>query len=167
MFAAKFRQIRFGLSHPRATVGYPLAPRVPEPGYRGRVVVETERCVGCGGCAEVCPARCIRITDLDHETRVIHRMLDRCIQCGRCEEACVYGAVRMAADWETGTPDRGDLRVEQRLFMAACDRCGRCYEPLHPLDRLTAVGHREDEPWRCDVETVAAGAVPGPDATAR
>lgn len=155
MIGAKIRQLRFGLRNPRATVGYPLAPRAPEPGYRGRVVVETARCVGCGGCAEVCPARCIRITDLDDETRVIHRMLDRCLGCGRCEEACVYGAVRLVADWENGTPVRSDLVIEQRLFMAACDRCGRCYEPLHPLDRLSSVGMREDEPWRC--EPVAGG----------
>ena len=157
MIGAKFRQVRFGLRNPRATVGYPLAPRAPEAGYRGRVVVETARCVGCGGCAEVCPTRCIRMTDLDAETRVINRMLDRCIACGRCEEACVYGAVKLVADWENGTPVRGDLNIEQRLFMAACDRCGRCYEPMHPLDRLSAVGMREDEPWRCELEPEAAG----------
>jgi len=146
MFGAKLRQIRFGLRNPRATVAYPLGPKEPEKGYRGRVAVTTEHCVGCGGCADVCPSRCILITDLDTTTRVMRRFLDRCVQCGRCEEACSYDAVRMVADWETGTPDRHDLFIEQTLFMGVCDRCGRCYIPAHPLDRLNRVGTRMDEP---------------------
>jgi hydrogenase-4 component H len=146
MFGAKLRQITFGLRNPRATVGYPLAPKSPEPGYRGRVAVDTDKCIGCGGCADVCPARCILITDLGPATRIIRRHLDRCIQCGRCEDACGYDAVHMVADWETGTPDRRDLLIEQRLHMGVCDRCGRCYVPAHPLDQLVSVEMRVDEP---------------------
>jgi formate hydrogenlyase subunit 6/NADH:ubiquinone oxidoreductase subunit I len=146
MLGAKLRQIAFGLGHPRVTVGYPLAPLAPDPGYRGHVTVDTERCVGCGGCAEVCPSRCVLMTDLDESTRVIRRHLDRCLLCGRCEEACAYDAVHLVADWETGTPDRGDLLIEQRLFMGVCDRCGRCYVPIHQLDRVKGVGFRADEP---------------------
>ena len=146
MLASKLRQLAFGLRNPRATVGYPLAPLAPDPGFRGRVVVDTAACVGCGGCADVCPSRCILITDLDDATRVIRRYLDRCVLCGRCEDACVYGAVWLAPDWELGTPDRRDLFIEQRLFMASCERCGRCYVPMHPLDHLACVGPRTDEP---------------------
>jgi len=146
MLGAKLRQIAFGLGNRRATVGYPLAPLAPEPGYRGWVTVDTERCVGCGGCADVCPARCILITDFDATTRVMRRYLDRCILCGRCEEACAYDAVHLVSDWEQGTPDRRDLLIEQRLFMGTCDRCGRCTVPAHPLDARGPVGMRVDEP---------------------
>jgi formate hydrogenlyase subunit 6/NADH:ubiquinone oxidoreductase subunit I len=156
MIGAKLRQIAFGLGQPRVTVGYPLAALEPDPHYRGRVTVDTDRCVGCAGCADVCPARCIRITDLSPMRRVIRRHLDRCILCGRCEEACAYDAVHVVADWETGTTDRGDLLIEQNLFMGVCDRCGRCYEPLHPLDTLDRAGMRADEP-----ELVAAARAHG------
>ena len=142
MLAAKLRQVFFGLGTPRATVGYPLAPLAPEPAFRGRVTVETERCVGCGGCAEVCPARCVRIADPGPERRVLRRELDRCLLCGRCAEACAYDAVHLVADWETGTPDRRDLVIEQDLFMGVCARCGRCYVPFHPLDRPVTPGLR-------------------------
>ena len=146
MLRAKLRQIVFALRSGRATVGYPLAPLAPEPRYRGHVQVVAGRCVGCGGCAEVCPARCILVTDRGRERRVMRRLLDRCIQCGRCEEACAYDAVHLVPDWETGTPDRADLVITQDLFMGVCDRCGRCYEPFHPLDPPAAPGPRRDEP---------------------
>jgi formate hydrogenlyase subunit 6/NADH:ubiquinone oxidoreductase subunit I len=80
-----------------------LAPAAPDPAYRGRVTVVTAHCVGCGGCAVVCPARCILITDVDSRTRVIRRLLDRCLACGRCEDACAYDAVRVVADFEITT----------------------------------------------------------------
>ena len=146
MLAAKLRQIAFGLATPSVTVGYPLAPAVPDPAYRGRVTVDTAHCVGCGGCAVVCPARCILITDVSPTTRIIRRHLDRCLACGRCEDACAYDAIHLAADWEIATADRRDLMIEQTLFMGVCDRCGRCYEPAHPLDRLDHVGLMLDEP---------------------
>ena len=163
MLGSKLRQLRFGLGHPRATVGYPLAPLAPDPGFRGRVTVETDRCIGCGACADVCPARCVLITDLDAATRVIRRHLDRCIQCGRCEEACAYDAVHLVADWESGTSDRRDLLIEQRLYMGVCDRCGRCSVPAHPLDRPAMIGMRVDEPELL-AGTGTAGAAPDPTA---
>jgi ferredoxin len=140
MLTSKWRQVGFGLGTPSATLGYPLQPLSPDPHYRGRVVVDTDRCVGCGGCALVCPARCITVEDPSRDVRVIRRHLGRCILCGRCADACAYEAVRLEADWETGTPDRQDLEVEQRLYMGVCDRCGRCYVPAHPLDRLIETG---------------------------
>jgi len=146
MLGAKLRQIAFGMRTPSVTVGYPLAPAAPDPAYRGRVTVQTEHCVGCGGCAVVCPARCILITDVDERTRIIRRYLDRCLACGRCEDACAYDAIHVVADFEIATGRRADLFIEQTLFMGVCDRCGRCYEPAHPLDRPDAVGWLADEP---------------------
>ncbi len=148
MLGAKLRQLVFGLKSPRATVAYPLAPLPADEGYRGHVTVDTERCIGCGGCADVCPARCVLITDLDAGRRVIRRLLDRCIQCGRCQDACAYDAVHLVPDYETATADRRDLVIEQTLFMGVCDRCGRCYVPFHPLDAPVPAGMRADADGR-------------------
>jgi ferredoxin len=67
------------------------------------------------------------------------------VHCGRCQAACGYEAVHLVPDYELATPQRADLLVEQRIFMGVCDRCGRCFVPLHPLDR-GKVGPRMDEP---------------------
>jgi len=150
MIGAKLRQLRFTLKSPTATLPYPDAPHPSEEGFRGRVTVDTDRCVGCAGCADVCPSRCITITDVSPALRVMRRHLDRCIHCGKCETACCYAAVRLTGDYELSTAERADLLVEQRLFMGICDRCGRCYVPRHPLDRLVATGWRRDEPELLD-----------------
>ncbi len=146
MIGAKLRQLAFALKGKPATLAYPRAAHPSEEGFRGRVVVDTEKCVGCAGCADVCPARCIRVTDLSPTQRVIRRYLDRCIHCGRCASACAYDSVRLTGDYELATPARADLFVEQRLFMGVCDRCGRCFAPAHPLDRPSVRGWRRDEP---------------------
>jgi len=145
VIGSKLRQLRLAMTAGTATVAYPLAPHPAEEGFRGHVVVETDRCVGCAGCADVCPARCILVTDVSRSWRVIRRHLERCVQCGRCEAACGYDAVRLVPDYELGTPDRADLLIEQRIFMGVCDRCGRCFTPLHPLDQ-PRTGPRMDEP---------------------
>ena len=146
MLGAKFRQLRFALKSKPVTLSYPAVPRPPEEGSRGRVMVDTARCVGCAGCADVCPSRCILVTDVSPTLRVLRRHLDRCLHCGRCEAACVYEAVWLDGDYELSTPERGDLLVEQRLFMGVCERCGRCFLPGHPLDRPESAGWRRDEP---------------------
>ncbi|MHB1313318.1 MAG: 4Fe-4S binding protein, partial [Gemmatimonadaceae bacterium] len=148
------RQVRLALTTGRATLAYPFAPHPAEPEFRGRIRVNTDRCVGCGGCADVCPSRCILVTDVSPFFRVISRHLDRCILCGRCETACAFGAITIEPDYETSTPDRADLHIEQRLFMGACERCGRCYTPRHPLDGLKRTGMRTDETWRIEQEAV-------------
>ncbi len=50
----------------------------------------TRRCVGCGKCAESCPAHIIRI---ERGRAVIDRM--NCIRCFCCHEMCPAGAIRI------------------------------------------------------------------------
>ena len=47
------------------------------------------RCVGCGGCNSVCPAKCI-------DTKVFPFRIDeaRCTCCGACFSACPLRAIK-------------------------------------------------------------------------
>lgn len=80
------------------TVCYP-AEKVPVPeGFRGRVAVREEFCIGCSRCARACPAECIRMVEGEREIEVKGKKLMRkkrpevdlykCIRCGLCEENC-------------------------------------------------------------------------------
>ena len=48
----------------------------------------TEACIGCGSCLELCPQKCI---DLSQAPAVIDQ--NHCLHCGNCLTACPVGAV--------------------------------------------------------------------------
>ncbi len=86
------------LSHRAATEPYPFKTiEVPE-GFRGRIEVTDEKCIGCSKCAIVCPTECIEMVagerDVTHQGRTLKRKrkpvvhLLSCIRCGLCEDAC-------------------------------------------------------------------------------
>lgn len=62
----------------------PLAKRVLSP----RPVIEQEKCIGCGKCAEICPQNVITI---ENEKAKIHP--DGCIHCFCCHEMCPAKAI--------------------------------------------------------------------------
>jgi hydrogenase-4 component H len=143
MIVSKLKEAIICFKAGRVTLPYPFKPHDPVEGFRGRVVVDAEKCVGCGGCAEVCPSRCIIVTDPSPEKRVIEFLLERCTYCARCAEVCPEQAITATKEFETATNDRQDLHTTVEVFMSTCRRCGRCYEPLTPLDRLMVTGMRD------------------------
>jgi hydrogenase-4 component H len=142
MIISKLREAIICFRAGRVTLPYPFAPHDPEQGFRGRVMVDAEKCVGCGGCAEVCPPRCIEVIDPEPDRRLLRFYLERCTYCARCQEVCPEKAISMTQEYETATNDRNDLHMEVEIFMSTCRRCGRCYEPPTPLDRLMVTGMR-------------------------
>jgi formate dehydrogenase (NADP+) beta subunit len=79
-------------------------------------IFDGERCILCGGCADVCPELCLRIVSVDRllgddvlsqavdrqldghvpaEASAILKDEDRCIRCGLCAERCPSGAITM------------------------------------------------------------------------
>ena len=71
--------------------------------FRGRPVFDAEKCIGCAGCANNCPAREILIEDLCQEVRIIKYLGRRCTYCGRCAEVCPEKAITMSREFETAT----------------------------------------------------------------
>ena len=56
------------------------------------VILDRERCVGCGRCADDCLSRAIRLTDGKAE------VYKNCFHCGHCVAICPAGAVRIEGD---------------------------------------------------------------------
>ena len=48
----------------------------------------TDKCIGCGSCAAVCPQSCIITEGIPHVIEQEH-----CLHCGNCMVACPMGAV--------------------------------------------------------------------------
>ena len=113
-------------------------------GFRGRPVFDAEKCVGCGGCANNCPARSILLFDVCQELRILEYVGHRCTYCGRCAEVCPEKAITMSPEFETSTNDIGDAQQRLELFMSTCQRCGRCFKDESALEKLKLTGYRFD-----------------------
>jgi hydrogenase-4 component H len=156
MIISKLKEALICIKAGKVTLPYPFAPRVPEDGFRGRVVVDAEKCIGCAGCAEVCPPRLIEVTDVTPELRVLEFSLERCTYCARCSEVCPEQAITVTKEFEQATTTRQDLHMRVEVFMSTCRRCGRCFEPPSPFDRMMVTGMRA--PANGDEVAVTSGA---------
>ena len=143
MILSKLRELKIAFQAGVVTLDYPLGPAPPLPArFRGRVELDLDRCIGCGGCAHVCPARLIILHDPEPRWRRLEIFRERCTYCARCEEVCQEKAIRMTHEFELATNDKADLTDHLEIFMGTCSRCGRCFQPEQPLDRITTTGLR-------------------------
>jgi len=93
------------------TVGYPFEPAVLPAGFRGRVVVDPDKCKGCGLCVRDCPAFAL---ELQRESRDKYKLIyypDRCAYCGQCEISCHADAISLQNDFVHAIPERDTLKV--------------------------------------------------------
>jgi hydrogenase-4 component H len=135
MFKAKFKEAVICFGAGRVTLSYPFEPVKVPAKFRGKIEFDAKKCIGCGGCANVCPPRCIVIEDMGGIAKITF-FLDRCIQCARCYEVCPEKAIWPTDQFETATPDKSDLKSEMTLWMSSCQRCGRCFETDNAIDKF-------------------------------
>jgi hydrogenase-4 component H len=143
--SSKLQEALICLKAGRATLPYPAQPHPVPERFRRRPVFDAIKCIGCGGCANNCPAREILVLDVCQEIRIIQYLGRRCAYCGRCADVCPEGAITMSHDFETATNAIGDIQQRIELFMSTCQRCGRCFTPPSPLEQLKLKGYRFDD----------------------
>ena len=122
------------------TVKFPKEPAKVFPNYRGRIVFNKEKCVGCGACVEVCPSKARAIED-DKERRIrkIIHYQEKCIYCGQCVRYCItQEGIKHTPDFELSslTKEGYENYIEKELVL--CELCGEvigCQDHLLWLSR--------------------------------
>ena len=110
------------------TSKYPYEPHTPPDGFRGKPEYDETECIGCGACAEVCPALAITVIDRTGDapaTRVLEQRSDKCVFCGQCELNCTTTkGIRLTKTYDMSTLDRAECveRIEHELVL--CEVCG-------------------------------------------
>ena len=142
---SKIRETMICLKAGKVTLPYPAKAQPVPVRFRGRPIFDPDKCIGCAGCANNCPAREILVFDICQERRLIKYIGRRCNYCGRCADVCPENAITMSHEFETATNDIHDMRQELDIFMGTCQRCGRCYKNPEALNQLMMKGYRFDD----------------------
>ncbi len=118
---------------------YPFEPHTPYPSFRGKAEFHEADCVGCGACAEVCPARAIEIVDEGDRRRLTYRY-DICIFCGECERNCITGkGIKLGQEFELALFDRSQAQQTIHKDLMSCEMCG-CV--IAPFDQIRWIADR-------------------------
>lgn len=120
----------------QVTLGYPFLPHSPAANFRGKVVVDPQRCIGCGACAMACPAKLITLRD-ETAYRIVEYALQRCTYCAQCRDACPQKAIVLSTQFETASPSMDDLKIRLELKLVRCKNCGAAIGTRRELDLLT------------------------------
>jgi len=113
------------------TINYPAEPSVPPERFRGKPEF-TDKCVGCGACAEICPSGAMQLTDLvdggeEPDREPFRRLVlhyDQCIYCGQCRANCpTEEGVKYTREYELALFDRREAYVSIEKDLLLCEVC--------------------------------------------
>ncbi len=78
--------------------------------YRGVILLNYDKCIGCSLCARVCPARAIKMYKVPGDKRIRPGYdMGRCIFCGYCVDICPVEALSHAWIHDLAYEDIGSM----------------------------------------------------------
>jgi hydrogenase-4 component H len=116
------------------TSKFPFTPLKPAEAFRGLPEYHEEDCIGCGACAEVCPARTIDVVDEGNKRTFIHHF-DNCIYCGQCQAYCTTkkGIILSNTKFDLAVFSRADAVTKLEKELLLCEHCGDVIAPVEQL----------------------------------
>ena len=152
MYLPKLRELKEAIT---AVVKGPYThpfPKEPTPvpdNLRAAPKYFKEYCIGCGGCAEVCPARAITvedITDGDTPIRKITCDYGNCIFCGECQLNCATEkGIQLTQEYELSYFENSEALETIEHELVLCEICGRVIAPkaqlIHLYEKLGTIAY--------------------------
>lgn len=139
-----------------ATSLYPTVIGEPPDGFRGKPVIDFDRCTACDKCALACPTTAITLetrkaaNDAGASEKVLLLNYGDCIFCGECEAACPE-AIHLTKDFQLATLRKADLttRTHFKVDEDGVFAFAEVIQPTHPVETsLEDVGARLKEKVR-------------------
>ncbi len=78
--------------------------------FRGKIVYDREKCIGCRMCIKVCPAKAIEFKE---EEKKIKIYVGRCIFCSQCNDVCPVSALHMSHEFLLAS----DKKLDENLIV--------------------------------------------------
>ncbi|HPP66509.1 MAG TPA: 4Fe-4S dicluster domain-containing protein [bacterium] len=131
------------------TTKFPYVGHVPFEKFRGKPQFNSDRCVGCGACAIVCPAKAIEVEDMiDKNTptgiRRLTHYAGRCIFCGQCEANCIADnlGIKLTNQFDLAYFNSGQDSHFIDTELVICQACGRIIAAKkHLIWTIKKIGH--------------------------
>lgn len=104
------------------TINYPGEKIKTAPKYRGRIIFDSSKCVGCGMCMRVCSPQAITKTvkDVDEGQEITMTFdLGSCTFCSMCADFCARKSITLTEDCEIVVTDKNDLIVQGSFIKKA------------------------------------------------
>lgn len=118
--------------------------QAPTPEYRGNVVNDLTKCVGCGICTQVCVSAAITLRSGEESCTWTYDPAN-CTFCGFCVSHCPVTALSQAADRGTTARKAGEQATDTKVEYPLCPRCGKPALPFSEDLIHTAYGQRAGE----------------------
>ena len=152
MYLPKIRELKEAIT---AVIKGPYThpfPKIPTPipdNLRAAPRYNKDYCIGCGACAEVCPARAIKVEDITSNGKAIRRLTcdyANCIFCGECHLHCTTDkGIQLTPEYELSYFDEKEALeiIEHELVL--CEVCGAVIAPksqlLHLYEKLGTIAY--------------------------
>lgn len=98
-----------------ATILYPQDKSGMPKHFRGKIVFEPDKCVGCKLCMRDCPSDAIKIIKAGDKQFAAEFDLSKCIYCGQCVDSCFKKALSYTGEFELAQIDRNKLKITFKI----------------------------------------------------